>query len=115
MSRADKPLVWLHGAVKTPPFSSRARVEAGVLLRRLQRGDRLGLPHSRPMPGLGARCQELRVPDADVLWRIIYRVDSDAVVVAEVFSKKTRATPYQVIATCRRRLRRYDAATAKGE
>jgi hypothetical protein len=35
VSEADKPLVWLHGEVKTPPFSKEARVEAGVLLRRL--------------------------------------------------------------------------------
>ena len=115
MSPADKSLVWLHGAVKTPPFSSQARVEAGVLLRRLQRGDRLGLPHSRPMPGIGVRCHELRVPDADAVWRIIYRVDSAAVVIVEVFTKKTRSTPRQVIATCRRRLRRYEAVNAEGE
>jgi hypothetical protein len=31
MSEADKPLVWLHGEVKTPPFSKKARVEAGVM------------------------------------------------------------------------------------
>jgi len=49
----DKPLVWLHGQVKTPPFSSEARVEAGFLLRRLQRGETPGLPASRPMPAVG--------------------------------------------------------------
>jgi hypothetical protein len=54
MSEADKPLVWLHGEVKTPPFSKKARVEAGVLLRRLQRGETLSLPASRPMPTIGA-------------------------------------------------------------
>ena len=43
-------MVWLRGAVKTPPFSAAARLEAGVLLRRLQRGDLLGMPHGRPMP-----------------------------------------------------------------
>jgi hypothetical protein len=47
---SDKPLVWLHGEIKTPPFTVSARIEAGVLLRRLQRSERLGLPHSRPMP-----------------------------------------------------------------
>ncbi|MGH2372677.1 MAG: type II toxin-antitoxin system RelE/ParE family toxin, partial [bacterium] len=46
MNGEDKPLVWLHGEIKTPPFSATARIEAGVLLRRLQRGDRLSLPHS---------------------------------------------------------------------
>lgn len=52
----DEPLVWLRGEVKTPPFSAAARIaariEAGMLLRRLQEGDRLGMPHSRPILGL---------------------------------------------------------------
>jgi len=29
----EKPIVWLHGEVKTPPFSQTARLEAGFLLR----------------------------------------------------------------------------------
>jgi hypothetical protein len=36
MSGDDKPLVWLRGEVKSPPFSKDARLEAGFLLRRLQ-------------------------------------------------------------------------------
>jgi len=39
MSPSDKPLVWLHGDVKSPPFSDAARREAGFLLRMLQRGE----------------------------------------------------------------------------
>ncbi len=105
----DKPLVWLHGEIHTPPFSSEARVEAGVLLRRLQRGERLSLPHSRPMPGVGARCHELRVVDRDATWRVVYRTDEDAIVVLAVFSKKTKATPKAVIDVCRRRLAEYDS------
>jgi phage-related protein len=107
---ADKPLVWLAGEVKTPPFSREARIETGVLLRRLQRGDRLGMPSLRPMPSVGPRCAELRVPDKTANWRIMLRVDADAVVILEVFSKKTRATPKNVIETSRERLRRYDGA-----
>ncbi|WP_199330509.1 hypothetical protein [Microcoleus sp. FACHB-68] len=61
IDETDKPLVWLHGEVKTPPFSQEARIETGVLLRRLQQGENLGLPHSRPMPSIGAHCHELRV------------------------------------------------------
>ena len=61
MDETDKPLVWLHGEVKTPPFSQEARIETGVLLRRLQQGENLGLPHSRPMPSIGAHCHELRI------------------------------------------------------
>jgi len=110
MSPHDKPLVWLHGEVKTPPFSEAARLEAGVLLRMLQRGDRLGMPASRPMPSIGVRCHELRIVDENVTWRLMYRLDTDAVVVLEVFAKKTGQTPRNVIDTCKARLKRYDSA-----
>ena len=33
---AAKPLIWIAGEIKTLPFSAEARLEAGVLLRRLQ-------------------------------------------------------------------------------
>lgn len=104
----DKPLIWLRSEVKTPPFSQAARLEAGYLLRLLQEGESLGLPHSRPMPVIGARCHELRITDEGVTFRIIYRADADAVVIVDVFKKKTQQTPQSVIETCRRRLREYD-------
>lgn len=71
MDEEDKPLVWLHGEVKTPPFTHSARIEAGVLLRRLQQDEDQGMPHSRPMPSIGAYCHELRIRDVDKNWRII--------------------------------------------
>lgn len=110
MSPRDKPLAWLHGEIKTPPFSQAARVEAGYLLRRLQQGESVGMPHSRPMASIGARCYELRIEDVAATWRIIYRIDPDAILVLEVFSKKTATTPKGVIGTCQRRLREYDHA-----
>jgi phage-related protein len=110
VSPKDKPLVWLHGEIKTPPFGSAARLEAGYLLRELQRGHALEMPLSRPMPAIGPRCHELRVADERMTWRIIYRVDTDAIVIAEVFAKKTAQTPQAVLETCRRRLRGYDDA-----
>jgi phage-related protein len=108
VAAGDKPLVWLHGEIKTPPLSTEARVEAGLLLRRLQRGETLTMPHARPMPAIGRRCHELRVQDRDQTWRIVLRTDSDAIVILEVFSKKTQATPDLVIRTCQRRLASYD-------
>ena len=107
-SSPDKPIMWLHGEVRSPPFSAQAHLEAGVLLRRLQRGETLGLPHSRPMPSIGRRCHELRVVDHDATWRIAYRLDADAVVIADVFKKMTRTTPRSVVQRCVARLRRYD-------
>ena len=111
MRGEDKPIAWLHGEIKTPPVSAPARLEAGILLRRLQRGERLSMPHSRPMPVIGARCHELRINDEDVTWRVFYRVDPDAIVIAEVTTKKTARTPKATIDTCQRRLARYDRET----
>ena len=102
-----KPLVWLHGEIKTPPFSADARLEAGFLLRRLQNGEKLTLPQSRPMPVVDSSCHELRIRDADQTWRVIYSIEDDAVLILEVFSKKTATTPKAVINTCQRRLRLY--------
>ena len=110
MSPTDKPLVWLHGEVRTPPFSKAARLWAGYLLRQLQRGEVLSLPHSRPMRTIGPRCHELRITDEGATWRIIYRVDSDAVIIVEVFSKKTAQTPKRVLEVCKKRLKDYDDA-----
>ena len=104
----SKEIVWLHGEVKTPPFSQKARSETGYFLRRLQGGEMLSMPQSRPMPSIGAGCQELRVRDRDINWRIIYRVDTTAVVVADVFSKKTRTTPSHVITSCKARFAERD-------
>ena len=113
MAQKSKPIVWLAGEIETPPFSAETRREAGYLLRWLQWGETIPMPHARPMPSIGPRCQELRIQDRNQTWRIIVRIDSDAVVLAEVFPKKSRATPKAVINTCQRRLRAYDEAADK--
>jgi phage-related protein len=109
MRKLEKPLVWLHGEVKTPPFSTDARIEAGVLLRRLQRGESISLPHSRPMPSIGKACHELRIQDEAGTWRIVYHIDVESIVILEVFSKTTQQTPKRVMDTCTARLRRYQS------
>jgi phage-related protein len=110
LTAKDKPLVWLQGEIKTPTFSSTARLETGYLLRRLQEGETLGMPHSRPMPSIGSRCHELRINDMRATWRVVYRIDPDAIIILEVFSKKSRETPKAVIEECKKRLRDYDNA-----
>jgi phage-related protein len=107
--------VWLHGEIKTPPFSAAGRLEAGFLLRRLQQGETLSLPHSRPLPGIGSRCHELRINDPGLTWRIMYHLEPDAVVILDVFSKKTKATPKGILDTCRKRLAAYQQAARANE
>lgn len=110
MAATDKPLVWLSGEIKTPPFSASARLEAGVLLRRLQRGETIAMPHSRPMPSIGTRCHELRINDERTAWRIVYRIEPDAILILAVFRKATRAMPARLIDSCQRRLQLYEVA-----
>ena len=109
MSQSDKPLVWLHGEVKTPPFSRTARLEAGFLLRRLQRGEMLSMPHSRPMPTIGPGVHELRIADGRLAWRIIYKLEASALLILHVFEKKTAQTPKSVIEVCKARLHRHES------
>jgi phage-related protein len=71
------------------------------------------MPQSKAMPSIGPRCGELRVRDVEHNWRIIYRVDDDAILVVDVFPKKTPRTPPELIERCRKRLSAYDEAKKK--
>ena len=114
MNPQDKPLVWMHGAIATPPFSENARIEAGYLLRQLQKGLALSLPQSRPMPSIGAQYHELRINDENLTWRIIYRIYTDAILILEVFEKKTNKTPKSIIDVCKQRIKRYETDVKEG-
>src|SRR2546421_13087330 len=116
LNGGDKELVWLHGEVKTPPFSTEARRTAGFLLRLVQRGTLLTMPDSRPMSSIGPRCHELRIQDAQqrLTWRIMYRIDADAIGIGDVFEKKTQQTPKRAIGACQRRFKLYNQASREG-
>jgi phage-related protein len=60
------------------------------------------------MPSIGRRCHDLLIQHEDVTWRIVYRIDADAIVIADVLMKKTQTTPKHVIEACQQRLRQYD-------
>ena len=108
MSAASNPktLRFAGGSdeIRTPPMDTDARLETGRLLRRLQNGELLSLPQSRPMPSIGSSVHELRVRDAQNNWRIVYFFDADDVLILEVFPKKTQETPQEVIDICKKRL-----------
>jgi phage-related protein len=78
-----------------------------MLLRELQEGEKLSMPHSRPMPSIGVRRHELRVNDQNKSWRLVYRIDPDAILILDVFEKRMNQTPKQVIDACHRRLQSY--------
>ena len=102
--------MWLYReTIKTPPFSKDARRMAGELIRRLQQGEEIKLKrYFGPMQSIGPRCHELKIKDLNTEWRIIYRIDSDAIIIVEVFKKKTNKTPKHIIELCKERLSDYD-------
>ena len=71
-------------------------------------GEKLNMPHSRPMPNIGSNCHELRINDESGIWRIIYRIDDDGIIILEVFNKKSQQTPKKIIDTCKKRIKEYD-------
>jgi phage-related protein len=115
MNPKDKPLVWMHGEITTPPFTENTRIEAGYLLRQVQQGIKLSLPQSRLMPSIATQCYELRINDKNLTWRIIYRIYSDAILILEVFEKKTNKTPKSIIDVCKQRIKRYETDVKKGK
>ena len=102
-----KPLAWMNTEIKTPPFSKDARIEAGHLLRQLQSGIKLSLPSSRPLPSIDVKCHELRITDENVIWRVVYAIENDAIVILEVFPKKTEKIPKKDIDIIKNRLSSY--------
>jgi len=47
--------------------------------------------------------------DENLTWRIIYRIYSDAILILDVFEKKTNKNPKLIIDICKQRIRRYEA------
>jgi phage-related protein len=87
-----------------------AALQEALCFQPLQEGRRTGLS-ARLVSALQTplRCHELRINDKDKTWRIIYRLDDDAVVILEVFEKKSRKTPKHVIDVCKKRLLHYES------
>ena len=107
MRRREKLLGWARGAepISSPPMPAQARIDAGYLLRLVQKGHRLGPPICEPMTDIGPNCHELRLTADKSEWRVFYHVSDESVLVLGVFQKKTQQTPQRWLQVCRKRLR----------
>ena len=66
----------------------------GRYLLHLQMGDKLGLPHARPMPAIAPCVSELRIKGDDGAFRVFYFiVKARGILVFHGFAKKTQKTP----------------------
>ena len=82
------------------------RADLADALARLDAGQRLSMPLSRPMPSIGKIVHELRLKDRAGAYRVVYTiVRGGNVFVIHAFKKKTRATPQRNIELARKRLK----------
>jgi len=99
-----KPVVWLGGSLAAVRgFAPKARWHTGQQLRRLQDGE---LPIDwKPMPGVGAGVNELRVR-AGGAYRVLYVAKfAEAIYVLHAFDKKSRKTARLDMELARQRYR----------
>jgi len=90
-------------------FPEDVRREFGKIIFDLQKGEKLSMPLSRPMPLVAAGTEELRVKDRTGhtgAYRVFYYTRlADSVLIFHAFVKKTRKTPPHEIALAQKRLK----------
>lgn len=100
-------IVWNKSSLqKIKEFPTNIRKEIGFLLYKLQIGESLSMPHSRPMPSIGRGCYELRVRGEDGSYRFFYLQRlKNRVLVFHAFQKKTQKTTDHDLQIGKRNLR----------
>lgn len=87
-------------------FPEEIRGDLADALARLEQGQRLCMPLSRPMPGIGPSVHELRFRDRSGIYRVFYFLAGAGLIyLLHAFKKKTRETPWQNIEIAKKRLR----------
>lgn len=88
-------------------FPEEIRSDLADALARLEEGQTLSLPLSRPMPSIGPGVHELRLKDRSGIYRVIYYLAGAGMIwLLHAFMKKTQQTPKHHIDVGKERLRR---------
>jgi phage-related protein len=78
----------------------------GKIIFDLQKGEKLSMPLSRPMPSVATGVEEMRVRDSSGAYRVFYYAKLvDSVLIFHAFVKKTQRTPPHEIALAQKRLK----------
>lgn len=87
-------IIWNKKALKeVQRFPDVVKKEVGYLLFKLQKGESLAMPHSKPMPSVAKGCHEIRVKSEDGAYRVFYFLKvKDHILVFHAFQKKTQKT-----------------------
>jgi phage-related protein len=87
-------------------FPENLRREFGKVIFDLQKGEKLSMPLSRPMPSVAPGVEELRIKDRSGAYRVFYYTRLvESVLIFHAFAKKTQKTPPHEIALAQKRLK----------
>ena len=87
-------------------FSDDVRREFGKTILDLQKGAKLSMPLSRPIPSVAPGVEELRIKDRSGAYRVFYIIKLEtAVLIFHAFQKKTAKTPPHEIELAQKRLK----------
>jgi phage-related protein len=102
-----KPAIFHPAAISAIRlFPKDVRRELGKAIFDLQKGEKLGMPVSRPMPSVEAGVSELRIRDRSGIYRAFYYTQSPrGILVFHALMKKTQATPKRDLDLAKRRLK----------
>lgn len=102
-----RAVIWhLKAKVEISAYPEDVRKELGYLIYRLQLGEVLPMPHSRPMKSVAMGASELRVRGPDGNYRVFYYTKSPrGILVFHAFVKKSEQTPESEVAAGKSRLR----------
>ncbi|MBN8555838.1 MAG: type II toxin-antitoxin system RelE/ParE family toxin [Deltaproteobacteria bacterium] len=84
------------------------RKELGSVLTRLQLGESIGMPDVKPIPAVAKGASEIRVKDANGIYRAFFVIQvNTGILVFHGFNKKTQQTPHFEIETGKKRLKAF--------
>jgi phage-related protein len=87
-------------------FPKDVRRGFGKAIFDLQKGEKLAMPLSRPMPSVASGVEELRVKDRSGAYRVFYYTKlADSILIFHAFGKKTEKTPLDEIGLAQIRLK----------
>ena len=87
-------------------FPNDIKREIGYLIFKLQIGEYLKMPFSRPIPILGKNCHELRIKGKDDTYRAFYFLKiKKKIILFHAFQKKSQKTPQKEIETGKKNLK----------
>lgn len=90
--------------LKSFPLSVRKSVGKAIL--DLQKGYHLSMPLSRPMPSITLGTEEVRIKDANGIYRTFYyKKSKKGILIFHAFVKNTQKTPVREIRIARKRLK----------